>query len=590
MRILVVDDTAEIHVATGHGTSYAAALLLFWAAPETRAEFKAVAADVFDLGEVILDYEAWQDEAIEIARAAAAGGPRYRSLPVRHYLEEALFYEALTLATARRVVGFIRNRYGADSRVDCMAASRMLAAISEWVDDGDYWFHLAGVQGKPARPRRLVLRMREAFATGQWIGQAWNLAAEIDRRYRLRTRQRRRSEDVTGGGITLLSSYLNNSRSLAAIEGWLPGATTWIVLNYYARRGVGSSSSSVHWLWEFSPGKVVDEALIERGRAIEDSIAGASWLTAGSTWQGWVAAENEALARLTACWERYLDTAAPRLVVVANQWGVEGWLLRIARARGIPTLQLMHGVPVGTSRLIQQAPLHSDGLVVWGHFWRSRWPAMLRDRIVVANPGVIHTVQRDHGAGPRRVTLFSAPIERIPFLCASEWEALLVGLLDGLLNAGHEVTIRAHPLEHPRRLLDALRRHAGTIPRGVKVSKVEPLAEVLAQTDVAITLFSTVMLDCVASGIPVIVPGWMDYGWSRDLTSVPGINVARDASELLELARKETLPEVTSCDEFVAPAGTGRAEFESLVARLTSAPHVSEGSPLSVGGSGVSLL
>ena len=54
----------------------------------------------------------------------------------------------------------------------------------------------------------------------------------------------------------------------------------------------------------------------------------------------------------------------------------------------------------------------------------------------------------------------------------------------------------------------------------------------MAETDVAIMFRSTVMLDCFASGIPLIIPRWLEFNWQDRLEDVRGVHLAADFDDL----------------------------------------------------------
>jgi hypothetical protein len=85
---------------------------------------------------------------------------------------------------------------------------------------------------------------------------------------------------------------------------------------------------------------------------------------------------------------------------------------------------------------------------------------------------------------------------------------------------------------------------------------------------------STVMLDCLANKIPVVMPGWIDFGWNHALKGLTNISLAADFSDV-EQRLKEwlSIPPQTTGDLpefFVGPPGLGRDRFVSALQDLLS--------------------
>lgn len=220
--------------------------------------------------------------------------------------------------------------------------------------------------------------------------------------------------------------------------------------------------------------------------------------------------------------------ARPSTVVIASQWGIEGWMARQASLRGVRTIQVMHGVMTG--------PFHArdvvtDELLVPGPFWREIWPAAERRKIRVDRPaGWFPAAARD--VGRRRLTYFSWPLHLLPAFNASELMDAFIGIFKRLASKGCSVHIHCHPLENPADLLRRWKEIAGEMPREVTIGKHRPTPEVMRQTDVALMFRSTVMIDCLASGVPFVMPGWIDLGLNRLLDGLPGVRFSVDLGDL----------------------------------------------------------
>jgi len=280
---------------------------------------------------------------------------------------------------------------------------------------------------------------------------------------------------------------------------------------------------------------------------------------------------------MTGQWEAYLKKAEPRLVAVANQWGIEGWFSRIARLRGIPVLQVMHGVMGG--HFYTRTPVQSDRLVVSGEFWKRLWPAEEQKKIVVHTPPGTFPAGRPRPARTtKQLTFFSWPLALTPFYNFTEFTDGFISILHHLAaSKTWRICVRTHPMENPSHLTRRWKKLHGIIPAGIAIEngKDADLQDTLDNTDVAAMYRSTVMLCCLARKIPVVMPGWVDLGWDPSLLSdKPGIYLARSFRDLEEkLAEWLSSPPSIENDAshvFVRPEGEGA---EDLLSFLSARPR-----------------
>ena len=318
----------------------------------------------------------------------------------------------------------------------------------------------------------------------------------------------------------------------------MPEPVTWVLANHSARRGISRQGCDYVWLWQYGHSSRRNQGIKEEGifsaegEGSHSEILLRKWMAQSPTWKRWRSVELSLLVTLTACWEEYLDQAKPRLIVMANQWGIEGWFTNIAARRGIPVLQIMHGALGG--HLYTQTPIISNDLVVCGNFWRDLWVENQRPRILVGNPdGWIQKIPRRPSAGKRSLTFFSWPLSHARFYSFYELVDGFIHILQRVVKAKkYKITIRFHPRENPGEFVRRWRRLYGPLPSEIRLHKNEPLSKTLAETDVALMFRSTVMLNCLASGIPFVLPGWIDFGWNRLLQDIRGIYLAPDFPEV----------------------------------------------------------
>jgi hypothetical protein len=513
-------------------------VFLCWLAPETLAEMEAKSgARCHSFIEVVGGLADWERRAIGLARDVSRHGPLHHGFPLRLVVEEELFREASEVEAVRRAADLCWELVEGDPR-DCelrlqLRWRRLFRLLPGWADVRQGPGDEGGSQDlRPSLPKRLVRRLRGALIAGDLRRQVAILFDQIDANYRMRTGLAKlfHTPWPAQGSITVFSSYINNSRILGAIAPHLPGPVHWVINH----RVQGEAGSSGDLLWRFAPAGPllgIHDEDIDSGAGDWPPIIRA-WLDASPIWQRyWLRHGPVAIRRLTACWEHYLDTVRPKLVVMANQHSLEGWFCRLAQRRGIPVLQVLHGVLGG--EYYTKEPVLSEALLVWGDFWRARWPKSEQQKIHVVAPGsVVARVERVKRPKPR-ITWFSWPFTQLPFFHDIELTRIVLGLLHDFLAAGTcEVILRAHPLENLSDLAEFWCRQFGSLPPGLELSQWEPIEEILERTDIALMFRSTVMLDCFASGIPVMIPGWIEFDWQDELEGLQGIHLAKDIQDL----------------------------------------------------------
>ncbi|MEK7691394.1 MAG: hypothetical protein AAB425_10285, partial [Bdellovibrionota bacterium] len=371
------------------------------------------------------------------------------------------------------------------------------------------------------------------------------------------------------------SSYQNNTQRMAPFSRIIPGAQHWLLANRGSARGLPNNTSA-SYLWRHAPSAtppgahVPDNEISTGGR---DAPVLQAWLKQSRVWRDWTRVEDKKLDNLTRCFDSFIDSTKPKLLVTANQWGLEGWLLERARLRGIPTLQVMHGALGGL--LYTQTPVISDALIVFGDFWRNLWPEREQSRILAFNPAPVVARQASRDLLPR-LTYFSWPLQRFSYRYSySEIMDGLIDIFDDLISAAQcEVLIRTHPLENPDDFFSRYRKRRGRIPSALRLSCDEPLADILERTSLAVMFRSTVMIDCLTRRIPIVMPGWLGIGWGGELDSLQGLSLAPDWGEMRTTISSwiDNPPPMlqSQADRFLRPAGEGRVEFDALISRLLS--------------------
>ena len=135
-----------------------------------------------------------------------------------------------------------------------------------------------------------------------------------------------------------------------------------------------------------------------------------------------------------------------------------------------------------------------------------------------------------------------------------------------------KITVRAHPLENPQDFTSRWHELYGPLPARLKIVKEEPLEVTLKNTDLALMYRSTVMLNCLANDIPVVMPGWIDYGWNDGLVDLSKVYMAQDFQDLeeklLSLMSLESYSSAKDLQEFVRFPGAGKETFLAFIYKM----------------------
>jgi hypothetical protein len=594
LRILLLDERVDLSLLRECGDkAYDALICLFWAAPSTRRALSdLIGGPCYTLADLVGSDMAWGEKAYRWTAQVIHSGPCYMDTPWRTYLAEVLHGEfrlsQLLMMVADYVETLKRDWSAASVIVEGYLDGRAGSLLTEIFSNysavtyhplAECFKTYRGTGRRSHLMVRLRERLHEACLTGDWRSQATDMMEWMDKTFQWRASIGRwtRRPEISTGGVTFFSSYLNNSRALSSFVDVMPGPVNWVLTNDSSRRGLPKGNSCHSWIWQFGPPPSVhenvrdDEVFKDELRSTETDFI-ERWVALNPVWQRWRSTELSLLTTLTRCWESYLEKARPRLIVMANQWGIEGWVSHLARRRGIPLLQIMHGILGGY--LYTRTPVLSDAMVVPGEFWRTLWPSDERQKIIAYNTTQKRKqTTRKISPSKRRLTFFSAPLRSISYYNFSEFMDGFARIFEQILaNHDHEIHVRVHPLENPADFVSRWKFVAGSVPANLKIGKHEPLESVLAETNLALMFRSTVMLNCLENSIPVIIPGWVDFGWNNALLEVPGVYLARSFSDLDAKIRQwldhppEMGGEVT--DYFVRPAGEGEAEFTSLIRDL----------------------
>lgn len=243
--------------------------------------------------------------------------------------------------------------------------------------------------------------------------------------------------------------------------------------------------------------------------------------------------------------QRWYATVMPEMIVLGNA-GFERALLLQENVRGVPVVMLQHGI-MHWVYAVTDEPV--DVFLLRGSFFQHCLNECLGRKTVILNfPQNPKTgVPKQPEKARDSILFITAPYD-IPELFHRED---LRDILRSLLRVSHAVrrrlVIRVHPMDkissYQQRVAE-LQQELG-IAVEVSYSQGPGAEEVLARSCVAVLYFSTVFLDCLRHGIPIVSFGWHWFPNKRRFEEERIFNFARDLQDLEALitqAIEGTLP------------------------------------------------
>ncbi|HEX6881455.1 MAG TPA: hypothetical protein VF135_13880 [Terriglobales bacterium] len=273
----------------------------------------------------------------------------------------------------------------------------------------------------------------------------------------------------------------------------------------------------------------------------------------------------------------FIEEVRPELIIVGNA-AFEGPLLQLARARKIPTVLLQHGILGDYYQLMDQP---ADTLLVRGEFWREFVAPKMRERTRVLNvPDGLTREQTQKSAGAKILFLTSVDAALI-HTHESDLRDILTRLLKVSAATNRALIIRVHPMEpvgYYKNIVEEISSRSG-LPPNVEYSQGPGLNENLAQAAVAVTYSSTVFLDCLRLGIPIISFDWHDFAYKELVSRHKVFHFAKSLEELEWLVSEAVAGRIsvsTDYEQFLAPTTKDELSeyFRSVSSGAASAKRV----------------
>lgn len=198
-----------------------------------------------------------------------------------------------------------------------------------------------------------------------------------------------------------------------------------------------------------------------------------------------------------------LAEVEPRVMVTSSDaHRYSRLMVLLARGRGVPSAVIQHGALVGESVYV---PIVADLMAAWGPWCRDWFVARGTppERVVAAGVPRAEERRQQRPSGAARRLLF--PAQPVPLEVTFDLLAMAVDHL----RRHPETTLRVRP--HPgESRVTALRAHVSRLQEGLaaRVAVGEPgrpLSEDLDWADVVLTAESTVGIDALVHGVPIVI-------------------------------------------------------------------------------------
>jgi hypothetical protein len=371
------------------------------------------------------------------------------------------------------------------------------------------------------RARSFATLAKEVRVTHDYA-RLWYLPLEVtDQRFLIRSRARRRRR-TTRGGLWAYTSYVNYSSALLGYPETSGGR--WLSNGHDPASRIPAGVPTRH-LWEFGrpggarPHRVIERAFLEFMVGSDPSVRGILEHLVARTLPN-VLAEID-------CLHSFFDSVAPDQVWTANQWGSEATVLETARLRAVPTVQVQHGV---LEEYYSTSQIRSDRFLVWGEAWRDAVPASERERTEIRDPRATRPLPKLRGGC---VTFFTQPFTPAEYVNPWVYRREAVRSLATIARTGARTIVRVHPRDSVDGWRSALKKWAPS--ERVELDSRGPLDDVIRRTRVAVTVSSTVFLECLRHGVPVVASDSYPIAWKTLLEEEGALAFAGSSKDVVRL-------------------------------------------------------
>ena len=284
---------------------------------------------------------------------------------------------------------------------------------------------------------------------------------------------------------------------------------------------------------------------------------------------------------------RWYESVAPEMILVGNAAFERTLLLRDDVRGRVPMVMLQHGIMHWVYGVTDQ-PV--DVFVLRGPFFRRVISDKLRSKTVLLNfPDEKPPRLASKSEETRDSILFITTPYDVPELFhPADLRDVLRSLLRVSHSSGRRLVIRVHPLEKVssyQRAVAELEQELGH-HADVGYSQGPGAEEVFGRSCVAVLHFSTMFLDCLRHGIPIVAFGWHWILYKRRFEEERIFNFASDLKHFEKLIRQGIAGELslrrTGIEEFLVE--TEPAEISKFFRELWERrDNVGSGIPQAIG-------
>ncbi len=319
----------------------------------------------------------------------------------------------------------------------------------------------------------------------------------------------------------LVESPLTGGRPLKEI------GRSWISLYDFASGEFAPSSSELRMSRDIIERHLLNVSVTGSEKILRD------FFVRGAFFQTFLARHLPYGLFATRIFERWLDTVQPAALVTGNSV-FEGPALHLAQKRGIPTLILQHGI-LGDFCQFVDPP--ADHYVVRGTFWRDFLAPAVRPRALILNPPEPKSASWESPGARRSIVFLTAPYSMQEFWNETDLDDIIRVLVGTAAAQRVELIIRVHPLERVAEYQVRLEKLFGRALDGVEVtfSQGSELHSALSRAAVAVTYASTVFLDCIRQGVPIVSFDWHHFSYKRQIEKYGVFHFAQSLAHLREL-------------------------------------------------------
>jgi hypothetical protein len=372
--------------------------------------------------------------------------------------------------------------------------------------------------------RRWVRHYREVFFDLDAGQLSQTLQDKFDRKHRLRRRlfQRRRSSNQPV--VLMPSAYINVSRTAVSYAALLPRQEFLLVTarNSGRLKTLPANVSTISldpYFTSAGSGEIAVQTKAWEALKLRLARPGNEFAAAHATGvlnripglMRWGMAVRDA-------WKQVLESENVVGCLCADDSNPYTRIpLILARNRGIPTLACHHGAL--DSRMAVKVA-HADVYLAKGEIERDylvRFCGMAANKVVLGGQGKPEAAfARTRIAGPPEswLVFFSEPYQAAGWRADEVYRDLLPKLWSLAQSCGLKLVFKIHPFESLRSHRRMLRNYLPQEEHKIAVIAGAPTSELWRNTRIALTVQSTVALQCASLEIPVFLCSWL-----RDSTS-----------------------------------------------------------------------